>query len=98
MKNKIIKAVAITILSLGILIPCLSISWVASAPTGNCTLISEETGAFSEIETEEKTTEVATTKLQEKITKREHELLIKGCKEKLEDCCKKGGLLWKKEK
>ena len=35
---------------------------------------------------------------EEKITKREHELLIKGCKEKLEDCFKKGGLLWKKEK
>ena len=35
---------------------------------------------------------------EEKITKREHNLLIKGCKEKLEDCCKKGGLLWKKEK
>ena len=35
---------------------------------------------------------------EEKITKREHKLLIKGCKEKLEDCCKKGGLLWKKEK
>ena len=35
---------------------------------------------------------------EEKITKREHELLINGFKEKLEDCCKKGGLLWKKEK
>lgn len=32
------------------------------------------------------------------ITKREHELLIKNCEEKLEDCYKKGGLLWKKEK
>ena len=35
---------------------------------------------------------------EEKITKREHELLINGCKEKLDDCCIKGGLLWKKEK
>ena len=35
---------------------------------------------------------------EEKITKWGHELLIKSCKEKLEDCCKKGGLLWKKEK
>ena len=35
---------------------------------------------------------------EEKITKGEHELLINGCKEKLEDCCIKGGLLWKKEK
>ena len=35
---------------------------------------------------------------EEKITKWDHELLIKSCKEKLEDCCKKGGLLWKKEK
>ena len=71
MKNKIIKAVAIIILGSGILIPGLSISQVASAPTGNGTLISEETGNFSEIETEEKTTEVATTKLQEKLTKKE---------------------------
>ena len=35
---------------------------------------------------------------EEKITKREHELLINGCKEKLEDYCIEGGLLWKKEK
>ena len=35
---------------------------------------------------------------EEKITKGEHELLINSCKEKLEDCCIKGGLLWKKEK
>ena len=35
---------------------------------------------------------------EEKITKEEHELLIKGCKGKLDDYCIKGGLLWKKEK
>lgn len=71
MKNKIIKAVAIIILSFGFLVPCLSITQIVSAPTGNCSLISEETGTFSEIETEEKTTEVATTKLSEKLIKKE---------------------------
>ena len=79
MKNKIIKAVAIIILSFGFLVPCLSITQIVSAPTGNCTLISEETGTFSEIETEEKTTEVATTKLPEKLIKKE--ILLTAIKE-----------------
>ena len=71
MKNKIIKAVAIIVLSFGFLVPCLSITQIVSAPTGNCTLISEETGTFSEIETEEKTTEVTTIEVQETSTKKE---------------------------
>ena len=71
MKNRIIKVVAILILGCGILIPCLSIPQIATTSKGDVTLILEETGNFSEIETEEKTTEVATTKLQEKLTKKE---------------------------
>lgn len=71
MKNKIIKAVAIIVLSFGFLVPCLSITQIVSAPTGNCTLISEETGTFSEIETEEKTTEVTTVEVQETSAKKE---------------------------
>ena len=31
-------------------------------------------------------------------TKKEYELLVKNCEKKLEDCYKKGGSLWKKEK
>ena len=71
MKNRIIKVVAILILGCGILIPCLSIPQIVTAPKGDVTLISEETGAFSEIETEEETTIEVTTKLQETLSKKE---------------------------
>ena len=71
MKNRIIKVVAILILGCGILIPCLSIPQIATTSKGDVTLISEETGAFSEIETEEETTIEATTKLQETLSKKE---------------------------
>lgn len=71
MKDRIIRAAAIIILNFGLLVPCLSLTQIASAPKGNCTLISEETGTFSEIETEEKITEVTTVKLSEKLTEKE---------------------------
>ena len=62
MKNKILKIFSFILA----IIMSIIITASCGADKSNLTVISEETGAFSEIETEEKTTEVTTVGLTEK--------------------------------